>query len=119
MGAFRRVRFQLFESLQLIEPLDEKQVSDLLDDFQRIGNPAGPEGIPDLVDLVSNFVGEHNCWLRFFGRWAYYLIHLYTENWRHSTRYGGEFTSNVVAAGRKDVFVFVVEQRRARACFEG
>ena len=31
-------------------------------------------------------------------------------NWRHSTRYGGEFTSNEVVAGRKDVMVFVLGQ---------
>ena len=30
-GRLQTVRFQLFQSLQLIEPLDEKQVSDLLD----------------------------------------------------------------------------------------
>ena len=56
---FEPGRFQLFERLQLVQPLDEKQVSDLLDDFQRIGNAAGPEGIPDLVNLVANFVGQH------------------------------------------------------------
>jgi hypothetical protein len=32
----KTVRFQLFQSLQLIEPLDEKQVSDLLNDLKRI-----------------------------------------------------------------------------------
>ena len=109
--------FVLFERVQVVEPLEEKQVGDLLDDFQRVGDAAGPEGVPDAVDLVTDFVGEHNCWLRFFGRWAYYLIHLYTENWRHSTRYGREFTSNVFVAGRKDVVVFVVEQKTC--CFEG
>ena len=38
-GRLQPRRFQLFESLQLIQPLDEKQISDLLDHFQRIGNP--------------------------------------------------------------------------------
>ena len=52
-------RFQLFERLQLIQPLDEKQIRDLLDDFQRIRNPAGPESIPDLVDLIADFIYKH------------------------------------------------------------
>jgi hypothetical protein len=51
--------FQLFERLKLVEPLDEKQISNLFDDFQRIRNPAGPERVPDLIDLASNIVGEH------------------------------------------------------------
>ena len=58
-GRLQARRFQLFESLQLVETLDEKQIGDLLNDFQRIRNPAGPEGIPDLVNLVANFVGQH------------------------------------------------------------
>ena len=60
-GLLQPSGFQFFERLQLVKPLDEKQISDLLDDFQRIGNPAGPEGIPDLIDLVTNFVGKHEC----------------------------------------------------------
>ena len=58
-GLLQPSGFQLFERLQLVQPLDEKQISDLLDDFQRIGNPAGPERIPDLIDLITNFVGKH------------------------------------------------------------
>ncbi len=51
--------FEFFERVQLVQTLDEQQVSDLLDDFERVGDPAGPEGIPDLVDLIANFAGEH------------------------------------------------------------
>ena len=32
---------------------------DLLDDFERVGYAAGPEGIPDLVDLISDLACEH------------------------------------------------------------
>ena len=53
--------FVFFQRVQIVEPLDEKQVSDLLDDFQRIGDAAGPEGIPDWINLVTNFVGKHEC----------------------------------------------------------
>ena len=35
-GRLQARGFQLFERLQLVQPLDEEQVSDLLDDFQRI-----------------------------------------------------------------------------------
>ena len=66
-GLLQPSGFQLFESLQLIKPLDEQQIGDLLDDFQRIGNSPGPEGIPDLINLVTNFVRQHNmCSLELF-----------------------------------------------------
>ena len=45
--------------MQVVEPLDEEQVGDLLDHFQRVGDAAGPEGIPDVVDLAADFAGEH------------------------------------------------------------
>jgi hypothetical protein len=43
----------------IVEPFDEQQVGDLLDDLKRIGNPAGPEGIPNAVNLTTDFAGEH------------------------------------------------------------
>ena len=58
-GRLQPSSFQLFERLQLIQPLDEKQIGDLLDHFQRIGNPAGPKRIPDLIDLATNLGGKH------------------------------------------------------------
>ena len=60
-GRLETSGFQLFESLQLIEPLDEKQISDLLDHFERIGYSSRPERIPDLVNLVANFICQHDC----------------------------------------------------------
>ena len=50
----------ILRELQLIKAFYEEQVSDLFNDFQRIGNPAGPEGIPDLIDLTTNFVRQHD-----------------------------------------------------------
>jgi hypothetical protein len=32
---------------------------DLLDDLQGIGNAAGPEGVPDLIDLIFDGAGNH------------------------------------------------------------
>src|SRR5262249_569902 len=52
---------QLFECLELIQPLDEEQVSDLLDNFEWIGNPGGTKSIPDLIYLVTDLVCQHNC----------------------------------------------------------
>ena len=40
--------------------MDEHQVSDLLNNGQRIGQPAGPEGLPERVDLVFQFAGDHS-----------------------------------------------------------
>jgi hypothetical protein len=37
--------------VRVVEAADEEGVGDLLDDFERIGDEAGPEGVPDGVDL--------------------------------------------------------------------
>jgi hypothetical protein len=52
-------RSQLRQFLHLIEALDEDEIGDLLDHLQRIGDAARPEIIPDRVDLVAQFTGEH------------------------------------------------------------
>jgi hypothetical protein len=36
------------------------EVGDLLDDGQRVGQPVGPEGLPERVDLVFQFAGDHS-----------------------------------------------------------
>jgi hypothetical protein len=45
--------------VEIIEPLQEEQVGDLLDDFEGIGDTAGPEGIPESVDFTADLAGEH------------------------------------------------------------
>ena len=47
------------EPLDLIQPLDEQQVGHLLDDFHGVGDAAGPEGVPDGVDLRFDGAGDH------------------------------------------------------------
>ena len=37
----------LFERVQVVEPLDEEQIGDLLDHLERVGDAARPEGVPD------------------------------------------------------------------------
>jgi hypothetical protein len=59
-GLFQASGFQFFKGLKLIQTLYEKQISDLLDHFQRIGNSPGPERIRDLIYLVTNFVRQHD-----------------------------------------------------------
>ena len=54
-----RVGLALLQRVQVVEPLDEEQVGDLLDDLERIGDAARPEGIPEGVDLTADFAGEH------------------------------------------------------------
>lgn len=44
--------------IQIIEPLHEQQVSDLLDGGERIGDAAGPESVPELVDECFEFCVE-------------------------------------------------------------
>lgn len=47
----QHVGLVLFARLDVIQAAHEKQVGDLLDDLERIGDPARPEGIPHLIDL--------------------------------------------------------------------
>ena len=47
--------FQVFKGLEFIKAPEEEEVCNLLDDFERIGDAAGPEGVPDGVDLATNF----------------------------------------------------------------
>jgi hypothetical protein len=38
--------------LKLVQPPEEEEVFDLLNDLPAVGDPAGPEGIPNPVNLV-------------------------------------------------------------------
>ena len=53
--------FVVLQRLKIVEPADEEQIGDLLDDLQRVGNAARPERVPELVDLVAQFAGQHGC----------------------------------------------------------
>ena len=47
------------QQLSLIETFEEQQVGDLFDHLQWVGNAAGPESVPDPVDLVPHITGDH------------------------------------------------------------
>ena len=51
--------FALLQGLEVIEALEEKQVGDLLDDFDGVGDAAAPEGIPEGIDFTADIAGEH------------------------------------------------------------
>jgi hypothetical protein len=51
-------RLALLQRVRVIQPADEQEVGDLLDDFERVGDAAGPEGVPDGVDLAAKFAGQ-------------------------------------------------------------
>src|SRR5699024_7002903 len=55
----REVRLILGQRLALIQAPDEQQIRNLLDDLQRVTDPAGPEGIPDAVDLALQLTSDH------------------------------------------------------------
>ncbi len=42
---------QLVGVAYFVEPLDKEQISQLLDDRKRVGNPAGPHRVPNAVDF--------------------------------------------------------------------
>ena len=52
-GLLEPNRLVLLQRVQVIQPAQEKQVSDLLDDLQRVRDPARPEGVPNGVDLPA------------------------------------------------------------------
>ena len=63
--------------LALVEVLDKEQVGELLDNGDWVGNAAGPEGVPDAVNVVFEGAGNHvikrncrgdPCWLLARGR---------------------------------------------------
>ena len=43
IGLFGARGLVLFQGLELVEPPEEEQVGDLLDDLERVGDAAGPE----------------------------------------------------------------------------
>jgi hypothetical protein len=57
MGCLRRLALFSRRVWIFIQPLDEEQVGELLDDFEGVGDAAGPEDVPDAVNLVTQFAG--------------------------------------------------------------
>ena len=50
----------LLEGLEIVEALEEQEVGELLHDFERVGDPARPERVPDAVDLGADVTGQHS-----------------------------------------------------------
>ena len=56
--------FALWVHVALLKPNSTKVESIWLEsmlnnNFERVGDAARPEGIPDLIDLTANFAGKH------------------------------------------------------------
>lgn len=58
-GELEAVGLVFLQGVEVVEALEEQQVGDLLDDFERVGNAAGPERIPEGVDLAADSAVEH------------------------------------------------------------
>ena len=58
-GGLESGRFVLLEGVEFVQPLDEEQVGELLDDGEGVGDAAGPEGVPDAVDFGFDFASDH------------------------------------------------------------
>jgi hypothetical protein len=58
-GFLEAVGLVFLEGVDLVQALDEEQVGELLDDGERIGDAAGPEGVPDAVDFGFDFASDH------------------------------------------------------------
>src|SRR5438128_10668523 len=53
------IRLELFGGMQFIESFEKQEISDLLNDFERVRDSARPKRIPNTVNLVTNFAGQH------------------------------------------------------------
>ena len=63
-----RLGLAFFGGVEIVQAAEEKKVGNLLNDFQRVGDAAGPKSIPDLINLRANFTSKHkvlwNKWYR-------------------------------------------------------
>lgn len=53
------VGLQFLGNFLFVQSLEKEKVGNLLNDFERVGDAARPESIPDLIDLTANFAGKH------------------------------------------------------------
>ena len=51
--------FVLLQGMEITQPFQEKEIGNLLDDFERVGDAARPESIPERVDFAADFTGKH------------------------------------------------------------
>ena len=53
------IGLQFLGNLLFVQSLEKEKVGNLLNNFERVGDASRPEGIPDLIDLTTNFAGKH------------------------------------------------------------
>jgi hypothetical protein len=56
------ISLQFLGNFLFVQSLEKKKVGNLLNNFERVGDTARPESIPDLIDLTANFAGKHKLW---------------------------------------------------------
>ncbi len=49
----------LLQLVQIVEAADKQQIGDLFDHLQRIRNAAGPESVPNAINLILDVAGDH------------------------------------------------------------
>lgn len=49
----------LLQLVQIVKAADKQQIGDLFDHLQRIRNAAGPESVPNAIDLILDVTGDH------------------------------------------------------------
>ncbi len=67
-GFLEAVGLVFLEGVELVQALDEKQVGELLDNGEWIGDAAGPQGVPDAVDFGFDFACDHWMGKAYLGR---------------------------------------------------
>ena len=68
-------RIGLLAQLVVVQNFDEHEVGDLLNHRQRIGHAGRPEDVPNAIDFVFQFAGNHTYLSLFFAVLRIFLIH--------------------------------------------
>src|SRR5262249_17482710 len=55
----RTIRLQLLSGMQIVEPFQEEQISNLLDYLEWVGDSSAPKRVPNPIDLIANFARQH------------------------------------------------------------
>ena len=58
-GFLEAVGLVFLEGVEFVQALNEKQIGELLDDGEGIGDAAGPESVPDAVHFGFDFASNH------------------------------------------------------------
>src|SRR5579863_3834674 len=58
-GLLFYIGLQFLGGFEFVQALEEEEIGNLLNDFQRVGNPTRPKSIPYLINLTADLTSKH------------------------------------------------------------